>query len=178
MVVPAADILPATSAALRHEEEKATGGAGFKGQLLLILSQDPLIFPVIVFLPTARGAAIFHDVFANMNLPYPVWEIHSRMSQPKRSSTTEEFRQAERGVLFSSDVTARGIDIKEVTAVMQVGLPSSADQCEIFSLLFSDLWVWWLTRYCRCSSTWSYRSSWCRRPWYPYPRRFRILFLA
>jgi len=89
-----------------------------------------LISPVIVFLPTARAAALFHDVFATMHLPYPVWEIHSRMSQSKRTSTTEEFRKAARGVLFSSDVTARGIDIKEVSAVMQIGLPSSADQCE------------------------------------------------
>ena len=69
-----------------------------------------------------------------MSLSYPVWEIHSRMSQSKRTSTTEAFRRAERGVLFSSDVTARGIDIKDVTAVVQVGLPSSADQCECLVL--------------------------------------------
>ena len=35
----------------------------------------------------------------------------------------------ESGVLFSSDVTARGIDVKGVTAVIQVGLPSNEEQC-------------------------------------------------
>lgn len=52
------------------------------------------------------------------------------MSQSARTKATDQFRAAERGVLFSSDVTARGIDVKGVTAVVQVGLPSNADQCE------------------------------------------------
>ena len=127
LVVPAADILPATAAVLKHEEQQGVGGAGFKGSSPHSSTADIL---VIVFLPTARGAALFYDVFGAMPLSYPIWEIHSRMSQPKRTSTTEAFRKAERGVLFSSDVTARGIDIKEVTTVMQVGLPSSVDQCK------------------------------------------------
>lgn len=128
-MVPAADILPATAEALRQEEAKGqASNEGFKGSFS---SHPSSLTPVVIaFLPTARAAALFHDIFATMNLPYPVWEIHSRMSQSKRTSTTEAFRQAPRGVLFSSDVTARGIDIKEVSAVMQVGLPSSADQCE------------------------------------------------
>lgn len=84
----------------------------------------------MVFLPTARAAAIFHDIFTAIPTSYPVWEIHSRMSQPKRTKATDEFRAANKGVLFSSDVTARGIDVKGVTAVIQVGLPSNADQCK------------------------------------------------
>jgi superfamily II DNA/RNA helicase len=85
--------------------------------------------PVIVFSPTARAAALFHDVFNSIGA-FPVWEIHSRLSQAKRTKTTEQFRAAKRGVLFSSDVTARGIDIKDITAVLQVGLPANSEQCE------------------------------------------------
>jgi ATP-dependent RNA helicase MSS116 len=84
----------------------------------------------MVFLPTARAAALYHDVFSALPIAFPVWEIHSRMSQSKRTKSTDEFRAAEKGVLFSSDVTARGIDVKGVTSVIQVGLPSSAEQCK------------------------------------------------
>jgi len=52
------------------------------------------------------------------------------MSQSARGKATEAFRAAKEGVLFSSDVTARGIDVKGVTAVIQVGLPSNEEQCK------------------------------------------------
>jgi len=89
----------------------------------------------MVFMPTARSAGLMHELFGALNLPYPVWEIHSRMSQSARTKATDQFRAAEQGVLFSSDVTARGIDVKGVTAVVQVGLPSSTDQCEFVRFL-------------------------------------------
>ncbi|KAK4689976.1 hypothetical protein P7C73_g113, partial [Tremellales sp. Uapishka_1] len=113
LIVPGGDILPATLEVLLREEEKGKSGGGFK---------------VMVFLPTARAAGLFHDLFTALPISFPVWEIHSRMSQSKRVKATDSFRAAERGVLFSSDVTARGIDVKGVTAVVQVGLPSSAEQ--------------------------------------------------
>ena len=86
----------------------------------------------MVFLPTARSAAIYHDVFVNLSFGCPVWEIHSRMSQSARTKATDAFRQASSGILFSSDVTARGIDVKGITSVVQVGLPSSSEQCESY----------------------------------------------
>ncbi|KAK8866194.1 hypothetical protein IAR55_001345 [Kwoniella newhampshirensis] len=51
-----------------------------------------------------------------------------RNEESKGKEFKEAFHQAERGVLFSSDVTARGIDVKGVTAVVQIGLPSSGEQ--------------------------------------------------
>jgi superfamily II DNA/RNA helicase len=92
---------------------------------------------VMTFLPTARSASIYNEIFSNMQLPYPTWEIHSRMSQSARGKATEAFRAAKEGVLFSSDVTARGIDVKGVTAVIQVGLPSNEEQCKSISTFIS-----------------------------------------
>ena len=88
------------------------------------------LIAVMVFLPTARAAGIHHEIFSHLQLPYPTWEIHSRMSQSARGKATEAFRNSKDGVLFSSDVTARGIDVKGVTAVVQVGLPSNEEQCQ------------------------------------------------
>lgn len=82
----------------------------------------------MAFLPTARAAGLHHDIFSALPTNFPVWEIHSRMSQSKRTKATDDFRAAAKGVLFSSDVTARGIDVQGVTAVVQIGLPSSGEQ--------------------------------------------------
>ena len=40
--------------------------------------------------------------------------------QPQRTRTSEAFRSAKRGIMFSSDVTARGLDYPDVTLVLQV----------------------------------------------------------
>ncbi|KEP49248.1 DEAD-box ATP-dependent RNA helicase [Rhizoctonia solani 123E] len=82
---------------------------------------------VICFLPTARATGLIAEVMDNV-LSCPVYSIHSRMSQPRRTKAMEDFKLAPTGVLFSSDVTARGIDIPGVTCVIQAGLPASAEQ--------------------------------------------------
>ena len=41
---------------------------------------------------------------------------------------SEEFRAGARVVMFSSDVSARGVDYPDVSLVVQVGLPTDRDQ--------------------------------------------------
>ena len=43
---------------------------------------------------------------------------------------SSEFHEAESGILFTSDVSARGIDYPGVTHVVQFGMPLSRDQYE------------------------------------------------
>ena len=126
MVVDFNDIVAATSEVLRKEHAKGPVKSESDYHCLVYVA-DKI---VMAFLPTARSASIYNEIFANMQLPYPTWEIHSRMSQSARGKATEAFRAAKEGVLFSSDVTARGIDVKGVTAVIQVGLPSNEEQCK------------------------------------------------
>jgi hypothetical protein len=42
------------------------------------------------------------------------------LNQAVRTRTSEEFRSATKGIMFSSDVTARGLDYPDVTLVLQV----------------------------------------------------------
>ncbi|KAL2833925.1 P-loop containing nucleoside triphosphate hydrolase protein [Aspergillus pseudoustus] len=49
--------------------------------------------------------------------------ISSRLSQAARTRVANTFRKCKTGILFSSDVTARGMDFPEVTHVIQIGLP-------------------------------------------------------
>ncbi|KAH7910632.1 P-loop containing nucleoside triphosphate hydrolase protein [Hygrophoropsis aurantiaca] len=113
VIVPIEDSLPAVLAILK--EEIATNGDSAK---------------CMVFCTTARGTSVAATVLANAggsDLP-PVYEIQSRMSQSARSKNAEAFKSAKSAILFSSDVTARGMDFPGVTLVLQIGLPSSAEQ--------------------------------------------------
>ncbi|KAL2871886.1 P-loop containing nucleoside triphosphate hydrolase protein [Aspergillus lucknowensis] len=50
-------------------------------------------------------------------------EIHSRLTQQQRTRVSTWFRRCTSGLLFSSDVTARGMDFPDVTHVIQIGVP-------------------------------------------------------
>lgn len=51
---------------------------------------------------------------------FPVLEIHSRKSQGHRNKVSEQFRNGRGLVMFTSDVSARGMDYPDVSAVLQV----------------------------------------------------------
>mmetsp|Transcript_1017 Transcript_1017/g.1692 ORF Transcript_1017/g.1692 Transcript_1017/m.1692 type:complete len:196 (-) Transcript_1017:1480-2067(-) len=54
--------------------------------------------------------------------------MHSRKSQSFREKVSKQFRDCQKGVMFSSDVSARGVDYPDVTHVIQFGLPDSRQQ--------------------------------------------------
>jgi ATP-dependent RNA helicase MSS116, mitochondrial len=83
---------------------------------------------IIVFGVTANMVALFAAVFSQGLTPLKVFEIHSRLNQGARTRTTAQFKEADAGILFASDVIGRGIDIPNVDLVIQVGLPSNGDQ--------------------------------------------------
>ena len=85
---------------------------------------------VIVFLTTARQTQLFAEAYNQTaaGRARPGLEIHSRKSQPQRTRVSEEFRTADQGILFSSDVSARGMDYPDVSFVIQVGVPSDKAQ--------------------------------------------------
>ncbi|KAL4895490.1 P-loop containing nucleoside triphosphate hydrolase protein [Aspergillus ambiguus] len=83
---------------------------------------------IIVFGITANMVALFAAAFSQGLTPLRVFEIHSRLSQSARTKTTAQFKDATAGILFASDVIGRGMDFPNVDLVIQVGLPSNADQ--------------------------------------------------
>lgn len=78
-------------------------------------------YKVMVFFPTARAAQFMAQLFVAAGFPN-VLEIHSRKSQGHRTKTAEAFRTGKKVILFSSDVSARGVDYPDVSLVLQVGL--------------------------------------------------------
>lgn len=83
-------------------------------------------FKVIVFFTTARLTGFMADFFRACNPGYEVLDIHSRKSQAARKKASDRFRDVKNAVLFSSDVSARGMDYPDVTFVLQVGLSERA----------------------------------------------------
>jgi ATP-dependent RNA helicase MSS116 len=56
-------------------------------------------------------------------LRIPTFAIQSQLSQFQRTKAADMFRNSRTGILFSSDVTARGMDFPNVTHVIQVDAP-------------------------------------------------------
>ncbi|KAG0158462.1 hypothetical protein PDIDSM_5977 [Penicillium digitatum] len=67
----------------------------------------------------ARSSEFRQSSMGNMRM----LEINSRLTQALRTRSADNFRRAREGILFSSDVTARGMDFPDVTHVVQIGVP-------------------------------------------------------
>ncbi|KAJ7490283.1 P-loop containing nucleoside triphosphate hydrolase protein [Mycena galericulata] len=98
------------------------------------LQQDRILHngvsKAMIFLPTARLVGFYYEALSQLpagTLP-PLFEIHSRKSQPARIKAADSFKESREGVLISSDVTARGMDFPGVTLILQPGLPPNSEQ--------------------------------------------------
>lgn len=66
-----------------------------------------------------------NDLYDSMiNEQFPVCRIHSNMSKEERSQNYKSFLKGDYRVLISSNVTARGIDIQQVSTVVNFDIPS------------------------------------------------------
>lgn len=77
-------------------------------------------FKVMCFFTTARITQFYCALFGALGVP--VLEMHSRKSQAQRTRAADQFRAGSRCIMFSSDVSARGVDYPDVSLVVQVSL--------------------------------------------------------
>jgi len=97
-------------------------------------------FKAIVYLSQTAQVQLCHRIFDNLQgedggmfrahplYPAEVSLMHGQLSQVDRTRVSERFRNAKSAILFSTDVTARGMDFPNVTHVIQVGLPPNTEQ--------------------------------------------------
>ena len=57
------------------------------------------------------------------NDKFPVCKLHSSMDQAERKNSYTEFKNGSKRVMISSNVTARGIDIQQVSTVINFDIP-------------------------------------------------------
>ncbi|KAF2138023.1 uncharacterized protein K452DRAFT_256809 [Aplosporella prunicola CBS 121167] len=87
-------------------------------------------FKAIVYINTLKDVKVYFDLFMKLRRelrPASVYGIHSQMEQGSRQRAADSFRADETAILFSSDVTARGMDFPNVTHVIQMGLPKQRE---------------------------------------------------
>ena len=58
---------------------------------------------------------------------YPVCRIHSNMDKKDREQSYNEFKNGKYRVLLSSNITSRGIDIQQVSTVINFDIPKSTE---------------------------------------------------
>lgn len=72
---------------------------------------------VVVFFSSCLSVKFHAELFNYVDIR--VFELHGKLKQNKRTSTFFEFCAAERGILFCTDVAARGLDIPAVDWIVQ-----------------------------------------------------------
>lgn len=84
-------------------------------------------FKAIVYLNTTSMVELAGEIGFQRRksgqLRIPTFAIQSQLSQFQRTKAADMFRNSKSGILFSSDVTARGMDFPNVTHVIQVDAP-------------------------------------------------------
>lgn len=75
----------------------------------------------IIYCNSVRRVQDLYDAMIADN--YPVAQIHSGMEKEDRTKSYKEFRNGTTRVLISSNVTARGIDVQQVSTVINFDLP-------------------------------------------------------
>ncbi len=95
--------------------------------LLRLLLEDNSLSKVLVFVSTKKLADALYEAIEPC-LPGEVGVIHSNKEQNYRFNTVNKFQSGEYRVIIATDVVARGIDISEVTHVINFDLPSLPEQ--------------------------------------------------
>ncbi|KAL3421203.1 DEAD/DEAH box helicase [Phlyctema vagabunda] len=96
-------------------------------------------FKAIVYFNSTANVILADEIFHNLNEssrqfnksllhPATISCMHGQLTQKQRTTVSDNFRRAESAIMFSTDVTARGMDFPNVSHVIQMGLPPNRDQ--------------------------------------------------
>lgn len=89
-----------------------------------LLSFDDEFIKVLVFVSTRKLAdKLFEQI--NIEFPEEVNVIHSNKSQNQRLAAVKEFHNGKYRVLIATDIIARGLDISDVTHVINFDTPNT-----------------------------------------------------
>ncbi|MEO0732906.1 MAG: DEAD/DEAH box helicase [Bacteroidota bacterium] len=80
---------------------------------------------ILTFVRTRVRAQRVHDAMARVQIPSLI--LHGEMEQADRDQALEAFRRGEERLMIATDVSARGIDIPDVTHVINYDLPDQPD---------------------------------------------------
>jgi len=92
-----------------------------KFQALTTILETQQVERAIVFARTQRGAQRLAKMLKDRK--YDAKPLHGGLTQPQRDSVTEQFRAGKLRILVATDVAARGLDIHDVTHIINHNIP-------------------------------------------------------
>lgn len=116
------EITPVSSTAERITQSVYLLETGNKQKQLNELMKDPSIVSALVFTRTKRGADRVVRDLTKVNISAQA--IHGNKSQVSRQTALKNFKSGETRVLVATDIAARGIDIDELSHVINFNLPN------------------------------------------------------
>jgi ATP-dependent RNA helicase RhlE len=96
-----------------------------KPQLLLSVLQQTPTGRVLVFTRTKHRASRLADSLAKNG--YRVSALQGNMTQNRRQSAIDGFRAGKYDILVATDIAARGIDVSEISHVINFDMPDTVD---------------------------------------------------
>jgi ATP-dependent RNA helicase RhlE len=117
-----AEVSPAAVTVDRIDQRVFFVDASNKRNLLVRLLRDPALRRVIVFTRTKHGANRVAEHLGKSGISAQA--IHGNKSQGARQRALEGFRTGRARVLVATDIAARGIDVADVSHVINYELPN------------------------------------------------------
>jgi len=118
---------PATTVATITQQLAATGRDPEQKRETLrrLIRQADNFKNAIVFCNRKRDVAIVHRSLQRHG--FSVGALHGDMDQPARTAALDQFRRGDISLLVASDVAARGLDIPDVSHVINFDVPHHPD---------------------------------------------------
>ena len=119
------EVAPAATTAEKVDQYVLMVPKNMKRKLLAYMLKDEELKRVIIFTRTKHGA---NRVSKNLDqLGVLSSAIHGNKSQSARQKALKQFKEGEIRVLVATDVAARGIDVDDISHVINYDLPNEPD---------------------------------------------------
>ena len=119
------EIAPAATTAEKVDQYVLYVPKNQKNKLLAHVLKDPTIEKAIIFTRTKHGANRVSKKLDQLGISSSA--IHGNKSQNARQAALNQFRDGEIRTLVATDVAARGIDVDDITHVINFDLPNEED---------------------------------------------------
>jgi ATP-dependent RNA helicase RhlE len=116
------EVTPPAATVDRVEQRVYFVAKAMKRDLLAELLADPVFERTLVFTRTKHGADRVVKHLRTVDIP--AHAIHGNKSQGARERALEDFRSGRCYVLVATDIAARGIDVRDISHVVNFDLPN------------------------------------------------------
>lgn len=96
-----------------------------KANMVRLLFADTLPDKALIFASSKIKVKELTRILRSMNLP--VAEMHSDLDQSERDKTMQAFRQGKTNILVATDIVSRGIDIEDISVIINYDVPNDAE---------------------------------------------------